>query len=211
LIPIELKESSEPPCQVEGQITKSRPVKHFCKLCNTIQNFRTKHCKLCKCCIARFDHHCYYTGCCIGEKNHRIYWTMLLLLVVQSYINMGYLWGCFDHHDVNHGFMATSTLVFCFIICLLLFLWTILLWGFHCYLLLTNQTTWESTKEKTIDYLSAYPYRYKPFDRGVVQNSILCCFPPKEPINWELPDVEEAWKNPKPVTLLNNECMNKLC
>lgn len=59
---IQMTELTDPICQNEGKVVRSRPVRHFCRLCNNVQNFRTKHCKLCKGCIAKFDHHCYYTG-----------------------------------------------------------------------------------------------------------------------------------------------------
>lgn len=93
----ELRERTDPVCQKEGKVIRSKPVRHFCKLCNSVQGFRTKHCKLCRGCVAKFDHHCYYTGtlsslgCCVGEKNHRIYWVMLLALLVQGWLSMSYV------------------------------------------------------------------------------------------------------------------------
>lgn len=82
---------------------------------------------------------------------------------------------------------------------------------YHSYLLMTNQTTWENTRERHIDYLNVYPDRYLPFDNGVLNNLEECCFPPTTEFRrWDLPDVEASWKEPKPTTLLNNCCVNTL-
>ena len=83
--------------------------------------------------------------------------------------------------------------------------------SYHTYLLLTNQTTWERNKESAIDYLKVYPKGYQVFDKGMVQNLALCCCLPDTPISWQIPDIEEAWDNPKPCSALNNKFFNYIC
>ena len=38
------------------------PERRFCKVCNILQPYRTKHCHLCERCIHKFDHHCVWVG-----------------------------------------------------------------------------------------------------------------------------------------------------
>lgn len=64
-----------------------------------------------------------------------------------------------------------------------LFLFAFLLLVYHSYLLATNQTTWEHTKRKELDYIKIYPNRYLPFDRGFCRNISFCLFPgQKDPL-----------------------------
>lgn len=59
------------------------PPFHFCKVCNIVQKYRTRHCKSCNQCVAKFDHHCFWVGSCVGELNHRIFFIMLVSMTVQ--------------------------------------------------------------------------------------------------------------------------------
>lgn len=64
------------------------------------------------------------------------------------------------------------------------------LWGFHTYLALVNQTTWETVSWEKISYLKKWPKIYgSPFSKGVWSNlSTYCCHSPIQThTNWTIP------------------------
>lgn len=48
-------------------------LKHFCSLCDTHVQSRTKHCGQCNRCVNTFDHHCQWLNNCIGERNYGLF------------------------------------------------------------------------------------------------------------------------------------------
>lgn len=87
------------------------PAKHFCRVCNIEQEYRTRHCHKCQKCIYKYDHHCFWIGLfdslilfridyyllggCVGELNHRKFF---LFLFFQSIVN---IWSFFLVKIVN--------------------------------------------------------------------------------------------------------------
>lgn len=59
---------------------------------------------------------------------------------------------------------------------------------------MTNGTTWENTKSMDIDYMRAYPAGSEPFSNGLVQNLLDNCCHSNKLREWELPDIDEAWR-----------------
>lgn len=59
---------------------------------------------------------------------------------------------------------------------------------------MNNGTTWESTKAENIDYMKVYPAGHNPFNQGLVQNLLGNCCHGNELKEWELPDIDDAWK-----------------
>jgi len=169
---------------------------------------RTKHCDLCEKCVHKYDHHCFWIGGCVGEFNHRKFW---LFLFSQTILH---IW-CFRIGDSgldNYGwksptytsdptkqssgytqeygaFMACCFLNFIFV----LFCGALL--GYHTYLILSNQTTWEFTRRSQISYLRIYPKGYLPFDRGFFGNIKLIFFHNNRRKEWVLPSIEYAKSN----------------
>lgn len=41
---------------------------------------------------------------------------------------------------------------------------------YHTFLILTNQTTWEHSRQDSLDFIRYYPKGYLPFSKGVIKN-----------------------------------------
>ena len=68
-----------------------------------------------------------------------------------------------------------------FVLCFILFL-------IHCYLIITNQTTWEKASRKRITYFQVFgdEEKYNPFNEGYLKNvSLFLCY--FKEIKWEIP------------------------
>lgn len=72
-----------------------------------------------------------------------------------------------------------------------------LLFFYHTMLIATNTTTWENTKGPSIDYISIYPGGYEPFNRGIINNLKHTFFNKGKAIDWQLPDIEQAFEEHK--------------
>lgn len=165
------------------------PELHVCSYCNIVQPLRTKHCNDCERCVSRYDHHCFFVGTCVGQRNHFLFWCYLL---VQSFV-IG--WAFVMEMD---GFVSTTTisdwfytngliLVVTFVLFVMFWL-PFGLWGFHTYLILTNQTTWEVTKRRKISYLQEVPEEEFPFDIGFFGNFKEFFTMRKSNIVWMVPE-----------------------
>lgn len=191
------------------------PGKRFCKKCNLVQNYRTKHCKSCGECVAKFDHHCYFIGGCVGELNHRKFLLMLISMQVQYFFVCKYLWSGLEVNSDNYseehpedprkytkeygaffmsavvGFVASGLVA--------------LLLGYHSYLCVVNETTWENVSGHKIDYMAVYPSGYKPFSRGIWYNLKYFFFHGNQIKDWELPDIKQTWKREEKDTCWKNQ------
>jgi len=60
----------------------------------------------------------------------------------------------------------------------------------HCFLVASNQTTWELSKGRAISYLRGVPGNVQPFSRGVAANTReFCCGP--VPAEYSMPSQQE--------------------
>lgn len=191
------------------------PGKRFCNKCNLLQNYRTKHCKNCGECVAKFDHHCYFIGGCVGELNHRKFLLMLVSMQVQYFLVCKYLWSGMevnsDSYTEEHpedprkytkeygAFFMSAVVAFVAsgLVALLL--------GYHSYLCLVNETTWENVSGHKIDYMAVYPSGYKPFSRGLWYNLKCFFFHGNQIQDWELPDIKSTWKREEKDTCWKNQ------
>ena len=114
-----------------------------CSKCNIKRPPRAHHCSHCNRCVLKMDHHCPWVGNCVGYRNHRFFIQFLGYGCI-SCINlclscMPYL----QNSEVNENIAPLVGCVvagFAFIVFLCLF-------GFHMYLVFTNQTTLESKED----------------------------------------------------------------
>jgi len=171
------------------QESRSDPTKlHFCEECKFTQPFRTKHCEECDRCVSRFDHHCFFIGSCVGQRNHLRF---LLYIFVQAFFfgwTLLMMFSAFRATDSITSWLALNVPVLVSSILLLTgTMISIGLFIFHCYLALTNQTTWEVVKREKITYLKDLPEEALPFDRGLLKNVGYFVTMHQAGYTWEIP------------------------
>ena len=146
----------------------------FCTICNMEQPIRAKHCRDCDNCVALHDHHCPWVGVCIGEKNRRIFWWYLLfqflLLWLSLYILASSFWA-----EKEKTWLLCLKVLGCTLIGFFSVMVTCLL-GFHSFLAMRNQTTWETASWGKISYLKDWPRKFhSPFTMGLSKNLYFYC------------------------------------
>ena len=137
----------------------------YCPDCNTTRPPRCAHCYICNHCVEKFDHHCPWIGVCVGKKNY--FWFILYILA-----KMIFLWivtACaiyslvksarFELLTKNEGLRVFLVVLFAVLSALgsAFAVFVTLLFGFHIYLIYTNQTTKEYLK-KTHEGLPGNPF-----------------------------------------------------
>ncbi|KAG7399602.1 Palmitoyltransferase zdhhc15 [Phytophthora boehmeriae] len=123
----------------------------FCSECVRVKPLRAHHCRECRRCVFEMDHHCPWINNCVGYYNYRHFWLLLMYIWLSClYVAMlsarlflatfssedktGRREGAvLDRFKVLFSFMATS--VVGVILCCY--------WGWHVYLVLSEQTTIE--------------------------------------------------------------------
>ena len=144
----------------------------YCPLCAVRQGPNTKHCYLCHKCIDGFDHHCLYLNTCVGKRNYRYFFALisivLALLLVQifaaiwliAHYNAAITQNTADESALNGVIAWTVLLAVLTVIPIVAFCLLLSLYGFHCYILFTGQTTYrfllqrreiEARKRETIE------------------------------------------------------------
>ena len=64
-------------------------LKHYCSICDTHVQPRTKHCGQCNRCVSVFDHHCQWLNNCVGARNYGYFAKLIVLLFVNSSVKLG--------------------------------------------------------------------------------------------------------------------------
>ncbi|ESS29215.1 DHHC zinc finger domain-containing protein, partial [Toxoplasma gondii TgCatPRC2] len=118
---------------------------------------------------------------CVAEENRvYFYWFLFLqaleLLAVAVLYIRALVWQ--SEAEIQNPFYFVAlflTLMFClFLACMVT-----CLFSYHTYLMLSNLTTWESMAWHRISYLKDLPEaKGSPFNRGVLVNICIYCFPP---------------------------------
>ena len=118
----------------------------YCMRCKSIRPPRSHHCSMCNRCILRMDHHCPWVGNCVGLHNHKYFLMFLFHAMVGCMIVAGVLshpyWNMIT--DSKHFLNKVDTHSMATIMvsgALILSLGG--LFGFHSYLIATNQSTLE--------------------------------------------------------------------
>eukprot|EP00475_Leptophrys_vorax_P026193 TRINITY_DN367_c0_g1_i1.p1 TRINITY_DN367_c0_g1~~TRINITY_DN367_c0_g1_i1.p1 ORF type:complete len:415 (-),score=77.55 TRINITY_DN367_c0_g1_i1:37-1242(-) len=145
LINVDLENNQDiAPAQSPAKLPQKN-VTNFCAHCDSWRAPRSKHCYHCGKCVVKFDHHCPFFQNCIGGRNHRLFWWFLATeTVLLSWTFMMFL---------NIILSVDQTLeekpwMYLYIIVGLVFAGFLILsvgglTGFHAYLAITNQTTFE--------------------------------------------------------------------
>ncbi|KAJ7944088.1 S-acyltransferase [Quillaja saponaria] len=143
-----------------------------CTYCNVEQPPRAKHCHDCDKCVLQFDHHCVWLGNCIGQGNHCRFWWFIC---EESALC---LWTGILYISYLKAYISRA-----------------------CYLILTNQTTYELVRRRRIFYLRGIPERVYPFSKGVCRNLYNFCFARSSIYSMErLPTLQELEEMSMPHT-----------
>lgn len=152
-----------------------------CGLCALKKPMRAKHCRECKRCVRKFDHHCPWITNCVGERNHRWFYVFLvfeIFLVAWSFLIS--ITGYVMPGDRRMWMRENLWLILADALLVIFGFVVVALFCVHTYMLLSNNTTWESVSRHRISYLKNV--NNNPFNLGCCKNAyyFLCYFKPKD-------------------------------
>ncbi|XP_022740816.1 protein S-acyltransferase 10-like isoform X2 [Durio zibethinus] len=146
-----------------------------CSYCNVEQPPRAKHCHDCDKCVLQFDHHCVWLGTCVGQGNHCKFWWYICEETALC-LWTGILYITYLKANISRA----------------------------CYLVLTNQTTYELVRRRRIPYLRGIPERVYPFSKGVCSNLYdFCCVRSSKYSLESLPSAQQLEEKSRPYTCLD--------
>ena len=153
----------------DGRAKFEEPDPGWCKYCQAERPLRAKHCHQCLRCVHRFDHHCFWVGACVGEKNHVYFYAFLVVqTLIDVWTTLAFAESFVDVTPwINGNWIQLIVVLDAGGVGLI----PLGLAGYHTYLILTGQTTWEDLRSHAIDYLRDFTLG-SPFDRGVVGNVV---------------------------------------
>jgi len=148
------------------------PPQRICRTCKVLKPARSKHCSTCNICVPKFDHHCPWLNQCVGLENHLhftnflachwfmcLYGTYLMTYMVWEIIStQNLLQTTFYNRTTGEHIKASYYVVFQYmfsqyqtlvgLLAMAAVMGVVLFgfWGWHMYLMASNQTTNERYK-----------------------------------------------------------------
>lgn len=143
----------------------------FCEHCQQYIPVRACHCKTCNKCVLRKDHHCTFLGTCVGMKNHFFFFIYLLFEIIFCFFAIySFIPGIKDNLPLKEWLYSSFICTFCICLAGFMTFQPLFLFPFHFYLLMSNRTTREVLKGKSISYLQGWVYSLSPFSHGFCKN-----------------------------------------
>ncbi len=197
-----------------------------CTFCNNeVLPLRSHHCSRCNKCIKFYDHHCGMIGGCIGENNHFKFILFLFFQSLALFIGIFGLLETLQNLIIRKKKQKPVTIYFLIFVLFFYGIFTLVLFLFHIYLVMTNQSTFEIYHPEKCDYLRKfteekkkifkernifidYSYTFHPFDMGIKENIkfvIRKFLNPKEKIDWEEIYYKNLYSNKIPFNFCENE------
>lgn len=125
----------------------------WCSICQAFVRHDSKHCWECNKCVSHFDHHCLWLNTCVGGRNYPMFFFVIWCLLANVGIIIGssaiLVLRLFLQDGEQHVYFSESE-TFTLVVLLVvggshvpLWVLDLFLVGFHCFLCLTGQTTYE--------------------------------------------------------------------
>jgi len=132
----------------EREIDGERFVYKWCTTCQIWRPPRASHCQYCDNCVREFDHHCPFVANCIGERNYGSFMLFNLSIVALLVSVIASVFSALNAGEEGPSQMVTIIgIVAVCVFSLIMFCVMFSFFGFHCWLIITGQTTKEQMKQ----------------------------------------------------------------
>jgi len=192
--------------------TKVFPPDRICRTCKLLKPARSKHCSTCNICVPKFDHHCPWLNQCVGLENHlhftnflACHWFMcaygsylmsyiaLEIISTQKLLETTFYNRTTGEHIkasyyvvFQYMFSRYQTLVGLLIMAVIMGCVLFGFWGWHMYLMGSNQTTNERYK------VASYVDDMKRHEKAKKQSEERAKHEAQEPANKKA--THDAWE-----------------
>lgn len=130
----------------------------WCRTCRIVRPPRASHCPDCDNCVLRYDHHCPFVNNCVGQRNYHLFFGFVTSVLCLAFLVLPVLFWFLnsDNFEVDvveatHASSRARQFVFYFLAACgalvgVAAVLSLVLWGYHLFLIATCRTTKEFQK-----------------------------------------------------------------